>query len=142
MRSKLSPLGFEQSLISAVIDDPTGIWRSSSREGTTLLNLPQAEKDQIISAYVDGFHTLFHVLAGLISGAFVIAVVLIKRHSLSVRRTSLLPHPLELCERLDPLADALVSHHAAQGRRSAQAEGPGVGAASEGQEEEGRRGRC
>ncbi|GAA5840937.1 hypothetical protein JCM9279_001265 [Rhodotorula babjevae] len=83
LRSKLSPLGFEQSLISAVIDDPTGIWRSSSREGTTLLELPQAEKDQIISAYVDGFHTLFHVLAGLISGAFVIAVVLIKRHSLS-----------------------------------------------------------
>ncbi|GAA5910326.1 hypothetical protein JCM8208_006009 [Rhodotorula glutinis] len=83
LRSGLSPLGFEQSLISAVIDDPTGIWRSSSREGTMLLDLPQVEKDQIISAYVDGFHTLFHVLAGLISGAFIIAVVLIKRHSLS-----------------------------------------------------------
>lgn len=85
LRSKLSPLGFSRSLISAVIDDPTGIWRSSAEQGTALFDLSQQEKDQIVSAYVQGFHTLFHVLAGLIAGAFVIATVCVKRHSLSVR---------------------------------------------------------
>ncbi|GAA5826068.1 hypothetical protein JCM3770_005229 [Rhodotorula araucariae] len=83
LRSKLSPLGFANDLISAVIDDPTGIWRTSGSVGTRLLDLSSTQKAQIISAYVQGFHTLFHVLCGLIGGAFLIALLLVKRHSLS-----------------------------------------------------------
>ncbi|GAA6001964.1 hypothetical protein JCM10207_003014 [Rhodosporidiobolus poonsookiae] len=82
LRSKLEPLGFTQSTISAIIDDPTAIWRSSADSGSALIGLPQGEKTQIVSAYVDGFHTLFHVLLGLIAFNFCVAVLFIKRHSL------------------------------------------------------------
>ncbi|BGP38778.1 hypothetical protein JCM10449v2_002715 [Rhodotorula kratochvilovae] len=83
LRSKLTPLGFANDLIAAVIDDPTAIWRSTTNESTRLVDLSQLQKGQIIAAYVQGFHTLFHVLCGLIGGAFLIGVFLIKRHSLS-----------------------------------------------------------
>ncbi|GAA5969764.1 hypothetical protein JCM11641_008035 [Rhodosporidiobolus odoratus] len=87
LRSRLNPLGFSPTLIDALIDDPTGIWRTSSSTSSasssaSLLNLPQSQKDQIIAGYVRGFHILFWMLTGFIAVNFVVAVTLIERHDL------------------------------------------------------------
>lgn len=64
LRAQLSS-SFSQSTISAIVDDPTAIWRPSAR-GTALFDLAQGEKDQVIRAYVKGFQTLFQVYIGLV----------------------------------------------------------------------------
>ncbi|GEM06681.1 MFS drug transporter [Rhodotorula toruloides] len=82
LSSKLTPLGYSHSTISAIVDDPVGIWHSSSRDAGALYNLSSEQKAQIVEAYVVGFNTVFHVLTGLIGANFLIALLLIKRHSL------------------------------------------------------------
>ncbi|BGP30880.1 hypothetical protein JCM10296v2_002639 [Rhodotorula toruloides] len=79
---KLTPLGYSHSTISAIVDDPVGIWQSSSRDASNLYNLSSTQKAQIVEAYVVGFNTVFHVLTGLIGANFLIALLLVKRHSL------------------------------------------------------------
>ncbi|GJN87561.1 hypothetical protein Rhopal_000515-T1 [Rhodotorula paludigena] len=76
LRSQLTSHGFDSSTISTVIDDPASIWTSTSA-------FSAAEKTQIILGYVQGFHTLFHVLCGVVGLDFIVAVLFIKRHSLS-----------------------------------------------------------
>ncbi|GAA5828326.1 hypothetical protein JCM11251_006199 [Rhodosporidiobolus azoricus] len=80
LRSKLLPLGFSHDTVDSVIDDPTGIWPATV--GADLVNLSSEQKSQIISAYVVGFHTLFHMLLALIGFNFVVAVLFVGRHSL------------------------------------------------------------
>ncbi|KAK4331764.1 LOW QUALITY PROTEIN: Major facilitator superfamily domain-containing protein, partial [Rhodotorula toruloides] len=82
LNSKLTPLGYSHSTISAIVDDPVGIWQSSSRDASVLYNLSSTQKAQIVEAYVVGFNTVFHVLTGLIGANFLIALLLVKRHSL------------------------------------------------------------
>ncbi|GJN90870.1 hypothetical protein Rhopal_003884-T1 [Rhodotorula paludigena] len=83
LRSKLNARGFAESTIFTIIDDPTSIWASASVTGTASLDsLDPARKEQIISAYVAGFQTLFRVLVALIGFDFVITLLLVERHSL------------------------------------------------------------
>ncbi|GAA5975695.1 hypothetical protein JCM10908_005247 [Rhodotorula pacifica] len=83
LRSQLGQSGFEPSVISAIIDDPTAIWPSSASAKPMLEALSDAERVEIIQAWVRGFRTLMHVLTGLIGANFVVALVFVKRHSLS-----------------------------------------------------------
>ncbi|GAA6027910.1 hypothetical protein JCM8097_001777 [Rhodosporidiobolus ruineniae] len=82
LRSKLTPLGFSSTTIDSVIDDPVGIWRTTTNTGSDLTSLTGTEKAQIISAYVEGFHRLFYVLIGLIGLNCIVATLLIGRHTL------------------------------------------------------------
>ncbi|BGO90403.1 hypothetical protein NBRC10512_004112 [Rhodotorula toruloides] len=82
LSSKLTPLGYSHSTISAIVDDPVGIWQPSSRDASILYDLSSTQKAQIVEAYVVGFNTVFHVLTGLIGANFLIALLLVKRHSL------------------------------------------------------------
>ncbi|GAA5940767.1 hypothetical protein JCM10213_004307 [Rhodosporidiobolus nylandii] len=82
LRSRLSPLGFSHTLISALIDDPTGIWRATGETGTTLVDLAQEQKNEVIAAYVKGFHRLFWMFVGMIGANFVLALLFIERHDL------------------------------------------------------------
>lgn len=82
LSSKLTPLGYSHSTISAIVDDPVGIWQPSSRDASILYDLSSTQKAQIVEAYVVGFNTVFHVLTGLIGANFLIALFLVKRHSL------------------------------------------------------------
>ncbi|GAA5934197.1 MDR family MFS transporter [Sporobolomyces koalae] len=84
LRSHLTPLGFTTSLIDALIDDPTGIWRRRQDSSNTvdLLGLSALEKQQVVNGYIQGFRTMFHVLTALIGFNFVIATLLIEQHSL------------------------------------------------------------
>lgn len=67
LRSQLGGNATLGPLVSAIIDDPTAIWRTNAAStDTTLANLPQAEKALVIAAYVRGFRTLYLVLVGLI----------------------------------------------------------------------------
>lgn len=67
LRSQLTPLGFAESLVSAIIDDPTAIWRPSGTAASEeLYALPVGEKDEIIEAYVSGFRIVFLLFCGLI----------------------------------------------------------------------------
>ncbi|GAA5892910.1 hypothetical protein JCM5296_006039 [Sporobolomyces johnsonii] len=82
LRSNLNPLGFTSGIIDSLIDDPTGIWRVTADNGSTLFDLSATQKSQIIEAYVKGFHTLFRVFVGMIGGNCITATLLIERHSL------------------------------------------------------------
>lgn len=90
------------TVIDAVIDDPTAIWRSNAV--TQALDLTATEKAQVISAFVQGFHTIFHVHLGLIGFNLILAVVFIERHDLRrkdeealfVHLSSLSSSPVEL----------------------------------------------
>ncbi|GAA5878423.1 hypothetical protein JCM8547_003596 [Rhodosporidiobolus lusitaniae] len=85
LRSHLTPLNFSASTISAVIDDPTAIWRSSADSSASelaLLDLSSEAKAEIVAGFVQGFHTLFHVLVGLIGFNFVVALLFVQRHDL------------------------------------------------------------
>lgn len=66
LQSELGALSFSQELITAIINDPTGIYQASSIVGSSLLDLDQSIKDQIVQAYVDGFKVVFRVYIGLI----------------------------------------------------------------------------
>lgn len=70
-------------MVSAVIDDPTAIWPTSASMNPTLQGLAAAEKAEIVKAWVRGFRTLMHVLTGLIGANAVVALLFVKRHSLS-----------------------------------------------------------
>lgn len=70
-------------MISAVIDDPTAIWTTSASTNPLLVALSAEEKAQVVSSWVRGFQTLMHVLTALIGANFLLALVFIKRHSLS-----------------------------------------------------------
>ncbi len=63
LRSKLSPLGFSSSVIDEIIDDPVGIWTSTS----DLYAIDEASKQEIIRAYVSGFRIVFLIFTGLIA---------------------------------------------------------------------------
>lgn len=62
LRSKLTPLGFAASLVDEIIDNPVGIWT----DGTDLHALAAGQKQEIITAYVSGFRTVFLIFTGLI----------------------------------------------------------------------------
>ncbi|GAA5898910.1 MDR family MFS transporter [Sporobolomyces salmoneus] len=85
LRSHLSPLGFPSSLIDALIDSPTGIWRNeydSSEFAQDLLNLPIDQKQQVVEGYIRGFQTMFYVLTALIGFNFITATLFIEQKSL------------------------------------------------------------
>ncbi|GAA5995686.1 hypothetical protein JCM5350_006643 [Sporobolomyces pararoseus] len=84
LRSHLSPLGFSNSLIDALIDSPSGIWRTESKTQSAmdLINLPLEQKQQIIEGYVKGFRIMFEVLTGLIGFNFLTSLLFIEQRSL------------------------------------------------------------
>ncbi|GAA5965979.1 hypothetical protein JCM8115_004783 [Rhodotorula mucilaginosa] len=83
LRSRLGQLGFDPGVVSAVIDDPTAIWPTSASVNPTLQGLAAADKAEIVKAWVRGFRTLMHVLTGLIGANALVALIFLKRHSLS-----------------------------------------------------------
>lgn len=83
LRRDLSPLGFDSTLISSLIDNPTGIWRPSTDHGSALFDLSAEQKTAIRRAYVRGFRTLFLVFVGLIGLNCIVAIFFIKRISLT-----------------------------------------------------------
>ena len=83
LRSRLGQLGFDSGVVSAVIDDPTAIWPTSASVNPALQGLAAADKAEIVKAWVRGFRTLMHVLTGLIGANALVALIFLKRHSLS-----------------------------------------------------------
>ncbi|GAA6005289.1 hypothetical protein JCM11491_002647 [Sporobolomyces phaffii] len=84
LRSHLSPLGFSSSVIDALIDDPTGIWRQpqAATGAVDVFSLSTGEKHEVIQGYVNGFRIMFHVLTALIGANFIAATLLIEQNSL------------------------------------------------------------
>ena len=64
LRTSLTSQGFTNDLINTIINDPTAIWNAQSQ--SNLFDLAAPIKEQIISAYTEGFNTVFRVYVGLI----------------------------------------------------------------------------
>lgn len=73
LRSRLPTL--PDAVVSAILDDPTSIWRPGS-------SLSPSDTSLVVEAYIDGFFRLFITLASLTATSFFVCLVLVRKEAL------------------------------------------------------------
>ena len=73
----------DSATIEAIVQDPTGIWQHRSDQAVDLTTLTPEQKAAVITGFVMGFNRVFQVLIGFVAFDFVVALLFIKRHSLT-----------------------------------------------------------
>lgn len=71
------------SMIEAIIQDPTGIWRHQKGSSADLSTLTPEQKILVVQGFVKGFQRVFQVLIAFIGIDFCLALVFLKRISLT-----------------------------------------------------------